>query len=153
MKSIDIMKTENGFNIITNGGGSILLNGEEILTLDSYLDKVYPKEIEFVFPSGFHPGEKIGGDWTCVAEDVVLPMGNSMPVKTSSSDAVTGSQNRVNLRYTSGGSVATSHYLMSYDGGLYNARTAPSEAVAGIYFSNLVAEATRTKLVSIWKRT
>lgn len=70
-----------------------------------------------MFPSGFHPGEKIGGDWTCVAQDIVMPMGNSMPVKTSSSDAVTGSQNRVNLRYTSGGSVATSHYLMSYDGG------------------------------------
>ena len=133
-------------------GGGLFLNGEEILTLDSYLDKVYPKEIEFVFPSGFHPGEKIGGDWTCVAQDIVMPMGNSMPVKTNSSDVVTGKQSRVNLRYTSGDTVSTSHYLMSYDGGLYNARTAPSEAVAGVYFSNLVAEATRTKLVSIWKR-
>ena len=106
------------------------------------IEKFQPPVNSYIFQKTgtITPASKYIGTWTKVAENVVIPLSNIAPVKTSSSDVVTGNQNRVNLRYTSGGIVSTPHYLMSYDGGLYNARTAPGEAVSGVYFSNLVAE-------------
>lgn len=99
------------------------------------------------------PASIFGGTWNKIADNVVIPLGNIAPVKTSSSDVVTGAQNRTNLRYTSGGTVETSHYLMSYDGGLYNSRSAPTDPVAGIYFSNLVAESQNSiSGIDIWWR-
>lgn len=149
MKSIDIMKTENGFNIITNGGGSLLLNGEEILTLDSYLDKVYPKEIEFVFPSGFNPGEKIGGDWTCVAQDIVMPLGNSAPVSLSKAGGfVLESKDASKNMYITAGNGTLSYWTGSTFGSGENLYYG-----GGISATANLASATKTKPVSIWKRT
>lgn len=99
------------------------------------------------------PASIYSGTWIKVAENVILPFGNIAPVKPNASDVVTGAQSRVNLRYTSGGVVSEQNYLMSYDGGLYNSRTTTGEAVSGIYFSNLVAEAESSLAgVDIWLR-
>lgn len=101
-----------------------------------------------MFPSGFNPGEKIGGDWTCVAQDIVMPLGNSAPVSLSKAggfvlETSNGSKNLYvlagsngNLTYWSGSSFSNEN--MYYGGGI--------SATANL------ASATKTKLVSIWKR-
>lgn len=136
------------------GGGSLFLNGEEILTLDSYLDKVYPKETEFVFPSGFHPGEKIGGDWTCVAEDIVMPLGNSAPVSNNGGITFTDSYGvTLYLRTPS----STIGKQATGNAALYNSATNTGAAQnSDLKYKNglqvNLSQTANAKLVSIWKR-
>lgn len=138
------------------GGGSLFLNGKEILTLDSYLDKVYPKEIEFVFPSGFNPGEKIGGDWTCVAQDIVLPLGSSATITYAGNlqfqNGLTGNIYTLNTNQATEAGVGKviDAGLWSSDTNVYLNPGQPLRYNRGLSLD--LSSATNAKLVSIWKR-
>ena len=106
-----------------------------------------------MFPSGFHPGEKIGGDWTCVAEDIVMPLGSNAPLT------------RINAY--------SAFHLYDYWGGYLKSWKPIGTGADGevVYFPNGatpsgsaqvacevvkvadLSSATNAKLVSIWKRS
>lgn len=111
-----------------------------------------------MFPSGFHPGEKIGGDWTCVAQDIVMPLGNSAPVSTSTTLNTLKSTTPLEFRMAdgkdthlpSGGNIIGANYNHMQ---VQQANAGNNKGA--IYPVNLWADlssATKTKLVSIWKR-
>lgn len=117
------------------------------------MDKVYPKEIEFVFPSGFNPGEKIGGDWTCVEANIKMPIGGTVNYSSGEQAISTSAVNDP--------SVSCTFYVMNSSSTLaplyiYN-RTGFKNAQAGGTLHRATGSidlgtATKTKLVSIWKR-
>ena len=154
MRNIDIVATENGFNIITlGGGGNLFLNGEEILTLENYIDKVYPKGIEFIFPAEFNPIPEIGGDWTCVASNIEMPIGGTINFIGNSQYISTSAANDASVSCTfyvmNSTSTLAPLYIYNRTGFTGNQAGASLHSPSGTID---LSQATRTKLVSIWKR-
>ena len=92
MINLDFIAVDGGVDI--RGGGSLLRNGNELLDekngaekLD-LLNQIYPIGSLFFCKTGTgSPASKYGGEWQCLAENVVLPLGNSAPLINSGSHA------------------------------------------------------------------
>ena len=109
-----------------------------------------------MFPSGFNPGEKIGGDWTCVAEDIVMPLGSTASLsKTGNLQFQNDTTKNIytlntNQATESGVGGVISAGLWSSSSNQYLNPKQPLCYYAGLSVN--LASATNAKLVSIWKR-
>ena len=106
-----------------------------------------------MFPSGFNPGEKIGGDWTCVEANIAMPIGGKVDFSAGEQGIATSAVNDA--------SVGCTFYVMNSSSTLaplyiYN-RTGFKNVQAGAMLHRAggtidLSSSTKTKLVSIWKR-
>lgn len=104
--------------------------------------------MQFVFPSGFDPITNIGGNWSLIAEDVSLPIGEKIDVK-GNIQLGSGNTTGASTLYSTGGSGVLGELKM------YNANGFSSAAAGVNYYGGLyinLNDASNTKTVSIWKR-
>ena len=94
MINLDFIAVDGGVDI-RGGGGKLIRNGNELLDekngaekLD-LLNQIYPIGSLFFCKTGTgSPASKYGGNWQCLAENVVLPLGSSAPATVSSDGSV-----------------------------------------------------------------
>ena len=85
MINLDFIAVDGDIDV--RGGGRLLRNGNEVLDekngaekLD-LLNQIYPVGSLFICKTGTgSPASKYGGNWQCLAENVVLPLGNTAPL-------------------------------------------------------------------------
>lgn len=87
--------------------------------------------------------------WEVKGPTITLPLGTSAPVKTSASDQVTGAQQSLKYRVTTGNLPAAAQALGVDTGGLVRATAATGAAGETYYPANLFADLSNASAVSI----
>lgn len=109
---------------------------------------MYPVGMQFVFPSGYNPTSQVGGNWKIIAQDIILPLGNSAPVTLSKAGGfVLESKDASKNLYVTAGNGTLTYWTGSTFGSGENLYYC-----AGISATANLASAATTKLISIWER-
>ena len=105
MINLDFIAVDGGVDIrggrLSHDGNELLdeKNGAEKLDL---LNQIYPIGSLFICKTGTgSPASKYGGDWTCVAQDIVMPLGSTAPVNVGSDNWLAWSAEKIPLETSS----------------------------------------------------
>lgn len=139
----------------------VLINNREVIDQTGVLSSYPIGSLYFNGLNDISPAERFGGNWLCIKENVVLPLGNTAPVTTSDyNDLVSGPQKPVHIKRSVDGRYVSYPRLLSSNcyGNIGLSRDfSNGDAIdETIYFSNLKTDLSNSVdaiIVSIWKRT